>query len=391
MMADRNARSDRLFIGLMSGTSLDAVDGVLIAFDTEGQPRRTLASQSLPITGDLHEVLTRLQRPQHGDLELAAGAAVELAILYGRVVGDLLRAAGLGPEAVTAIGAHGQTVRHRPERGYTLQLLAPAVLAERTGIDVVADLRSADVAAGGEGAPLVPAFHRIVFGQPGAMRAVVNIGGIANITVLHPDGRVTGHDTGPGNTLLDAWCQRHLGRPYDDGGRWAASGRVDPLLLDQWLGEPYFDRRAPKSTGRDLFHLDWLAERAGRRLPERQLPGQPSSALAPIDIQATLLELTARTITRDLGRTGADSVFVCGGGALNDALMQRLRALLATELPGAGLDTTALLGVPPLAVEATAFAWLALRRVDRLPGNLASVTGARGERILGALYPASGR
>ena len=381
MTAGRDDSTDRLFIGLMSGTSLDAVDGVLLAFDADGQPRQSLASGSLPITGDLHETLTRLQRPLHGDLELAASAAVDLALLYSRVVVDLLASAGVMSAAVTAIGAHGQTVRHRPERGYTIQLLAPAVLAECSGIDVVADLRSADIAAGGEGAPLVPAFHRIVFGQPGAARAVVNIGGIANITVLYPDGRVTGHDTGPGNTLMDAWCRRHLGQPWDDGGRWAATGKVDAALLAQWLAEPYFSRPPPKSTGRDLFHLDWL-DAAVSRSP---VP------LPPADIQATLLELTARSIVRDLGRTDATSVYVCGGGALNAVLMQRLRALLDIDLPGALVATTDALGVPPLAVEAAAFAWLALRRTDRLPGNLASVTGARGERVLGAVYPASGQ
>ena len=381
MTAGRNAGPDRLFIGLMSGTSLDAVDGVLLAFDAGGQPGRTLASHSLPITGSLHATLTELQRPRHGDLETAAGAAIELAHRYSQVVAGLLDTAGVAPEAVTAVGAHGQTVRHRPERGYTVQLLAPAVVAEQCGIDVVADLRSADIAAGGEGAPLVPAFHRIVFGQPGQTRAVVNIGGIANVTVLHPDGRVSGHDTGPGNTLLDAWCQRHLGQPYDAGGRWAAGGRVDEALLGRWLAEPYFSRMPPKSTGRDLFHLDWLEERAG----------QPLSARAPADVQSTLLDLTVRTLCRDLAVTGASAVFVCGGGALNAALMDRLRERLAVDLPGATVGTTDRLGVPPLAVEAAAFAWLALRRVDRLPGNLASVTGARGERVLGALYPASGR
>ena len=363
----------------MSGTSLDAVDGVLTEFDADGHPRLTLASASRPITGSLHEALTRLQQPAHDDLEAAAAAGIELAQLYAQVVADLLGQAGVEPAAVTAVGAHGQTVRHRPERGYTLQVLAPALLAERCGIDVVADLRSADLAAGGEGAPLVPAFHRIIFGAPGAARAVVNIGGIANVTLLGADGSVAGHDTGPGNTLLDAWVLRHRGQPFDDDGRWAASGSVDQPLLDSWLAEPYFSRPPPKSTGRDLFHPAWLAQRGGPRL----------AALAPVDVQTTLVELTALTIARDLSRAAIQSVYVCGGGARNAALMFRLASLLAKALPGSTVETTDRLGVAPLAVEATAFAWLAMRHVDRLPGNLASVTGARGPRVLGALYPAT--
>lgn len=371
--------SARLFIGLMSGTSLDAVDGVLTRFDIDGRPEQTLASASRPITGALHDALTRLQHPADDDLEAAAAAGIDLAILYSQVVTDLLDHAGVGPEAVAAIGAHGQTVRHRPERGYTLQVLAPAVLAERAAIDVVADLRSADVAAGGEGAPLVPAFHQVIFAQPGAARAVVNIGGIANVTVLDGRGGVTGHDTGPGNTLLDAWIHRHQASAYDADGRWAASGTVDHALLERWLADPYFSRQPPKSTGRDLFEPHWLA----------RLGGPGFSRVAPADVQATLLELTARTIVADLVRAGSASVFVCGGGALNGALMARLASLLAAALPGTTLATTDQLGIAPLAVEATAFAWLAMRRIDRLPGNLASVTGARGPRILGAVYPAS--
>lgn len=369
----------RLFIGLMSGTSLDAVDGALTAFDADGRPSQTLATASRPIDGSLHAALSSLQRPADGDLETAAAAGIDLARRYAEVVADLLEKAGIDARAVTAVGAHGQTVRHRPERGYTIQVLAPAVLAEACGIDVVADLRSADLAAGGEGAPLVPAFHQVVFGVPGTARAVVNIGGIANVTALTGDGSVTGHDTGPGNTLLDAWILRHRGLPFDDDGQWAASGSVDQPLLARWLGDPYFSRRPPKSTGRDLFHAAWLAQRGGERL----------ATLAPADVQATLLELTARSIVDDLARTGLPSVFVCGGGARNGALMGRLASLLARVLPGASVQSTAALGVDPLAVESTAFAWLALRRIDRQPGNLAAVTGARGPRILGAVYPTS--
>lgn len=375
-MATRPAQL-RHFIGLMSGTSIDGVDGVLVSFDPDGRPDETLAFLSLPIDPDLRERLNQLQQPGPNDLEMAAVAGLDLARLYARAVTALLEMAGIGANDVCAIGAHGQTVRHRPEAGYTLQLLAPALLAELTGIDVVADLRSADIAAGGEGAPLVPAFHRVAFGQPGQSRGVVNIGGIANISVLDAQGGVSGHDTGPGNTLIDAWCRRHLGLPYDDGGRWAASGRVDPDLLARWLAEPYFQRRPPKSTGRDLFHLDWAIRLGGERL----------TGLAPVDVQATLVELTAVTIAADIGRTPASAVYICGGGACNATLMARLGALLSARLPATTLAVTDALGMPPQAVEATAFAWLARQRIDRLPGSLASVTGARGDRVLGAVYP----
>ncbi len=377
MSTTRSPATERLFIGLMSGTSIDAVDGALIAFGPDGRPSRTLATCSVAFDDALRAELTRLQRPQTDDLEAAAVAGIALAERYADAVARLLAGSTTAATAVTAVGAHGQTVRHRPERGYTIQVLAPAHLAERCGIDVVADLRSADIAAGGQGAPLVPAFHRLAFGGNGSARAIVNIGGIANITVLAADGTVTGHDTGPGNTLLDSWCQRHRNERYDDAGRWAAGGQVNPALLARLLAEPYFTRSAPKSTGRDLFHLEWLDDR---------LQGLP--ALAAVDVQATLLELTARTLVDELARTGARTVHVCGGGARNDALMARLAQLLATRAPGVPLASTDALGVAPQAVECSAFAWLAMRRVDRLPGSLETVTGARGPRVAGALYPA---
>jgi anhydro-N-acetylmuramic acid kinase len=378
MCSTRAPATERLFIGLMSGTSIDAVDGALVAFGADGRPSRTLAICSFPFDDALRAELTRLQRPLAGDLEAAAAAGVALAERYADAVDRLLTESATAAAAVTAIGAHGQTVRHRPERGYTIQVLAPAHLAERCGIDVVADLRSADIAAGGQGAPLVPGFHRLAFGANGTARAIVNIGGIANITVLAAGGAVTGHDTGPGNTLLDSWCQRHRNERYDDAGRWAASGTVDAALLTRLLAEPYFARGSPKSTGRDLFHLEWL---------DHRLQGLP--ALAAVDVQATLLELTARTLVDDLARTGAKTVHVCGGGARNDALMARLAQLLAARLPGVPLASTDALGIAPQAVECCAFAWLAMRRVDRLPGSLETVTGARGPRVAGAIYPAA--
>ena len=260
--------------------------------------------------------------------------------------------------------------------GYTLQLNNPALLAELTGISVVADLRSRDVAAGGQGAPLVPAFHQSVFGRPAETALVLNIGGIANLSVLGADGSVLGFDTGTGNALMDGWCLRHTGRSYDESGRWAASGKVLPELLAAMLGDPYLAQQPPKSTGRDLFHAEWL---------ERHLQ-QHAAQAAAADVQATLAEFTAASCAHAVQRFGRDGteLLVCGGGALNTYLMQRLAALL----PGVKLASTAECGLPPLEVEAAAFAWLARQCLLGLPGNLASVTGASGPRILGAIHPA---
>jgi anhydro-N-acetylmuramic acid kinase len=269
-------------------------------------------------------------------------------------------------------------VRHRPQEfdgtGYTLQLNNPALLAELTGMDVVADFRSRDVAAGGQGAPLVPLFHREVFGQPGEAVCVLNLGGISNLSVLEADGEVRGFDCGPGNALMDHWCQVHTGQPFDEGGRWAASGRPLPGLLDALLAEPYLQRSPPKSTGRDLFNPDWLQARLGEW-----------AGAAPADVQATLLEFTAASCRNDLIRYGNESgiLIVCGGGALNTALMERLQEMS----PGMTVTTSASFGLPPLQVEAAAFAWLARKAVQRENGSLESVTGTRGARVLGAIYP----
>jgi anhydro-N-acetylmuramic acid kinase len=363
----------RLFIGLMSGTSLDGVDGVLARF-APGERPRVLAGASIPMPAALRGELLALNAPGSDELERAALAANALGRLYAQAVRDLLSQAGQPACAVTAIGAHGQTVRHRPELGYTLQINAPALLAELTGIAVAADFRSRDVAAGGQGAPLVPPFHAAVLAgdQP---RAVLNLGGIANLTLLEPDRPPRGFDTGPANMLLDAWCQRHTGHAYDDSGRWAASGRVDLTLLEALISdEPWFALPPPKSTGRDLFGLPWL---------ERRL-----SALDPIeprDVQATLQRLTARTVADAVEAwfPQAREVLVCGGGARNDALMRDLAYCL--QRPVRPTDEA---GVPAQWVEALAFAWLAQMRVDGLPAGTPEVTGAKGTRVLGALYPA---
>ncbi|EYC50220.1 anhydro-N-acetylmuramic acid kinase [Hylemonella gracilis str. Niagara R] len=376
-----------LFIGLMSGTSLDGVDGVLaqIQADAGTAPVRVLSHAARPLPDTLAAELLALNTPDGRDeLHRAALAANALVRIYAAVVDDLLRATGVAREAVRAIGAHGQTVRHQPGprhegaggTGYTLQLNNPALLVELTGITVVADFRSRDVAAGGQGAPLVPAFHQAVFGRgigTGESVAVLNIGGMANLSLLQGEA-VGGFDCGPGNALLDAWCQLHQGEPYDAGGRWAASGQVNAALLRDLLDEPYFQQSPPKSTGRDLFHSHWLQAKLA-----------PHLQVTPVDVQATLTELTALSCATDLLRHAPTcrTLYVCGGGALNDTLMQGLR----THLPGMTVSSTDAAGLPPLQVEAAAFAWLARQCLAGETGNLTRVTGARQARVLGAIYP----
>jgi anhydro-N-acetylmuramic acid kinase len=370
--------NESLFIGLMSGTSLDGVDGVLASF-VHNEPIRTLATAYLPFPSELRDEFMALQSPGENEIHREALAANGLARHYAACVTQLLSQAGIGPEAVTAIGAHGQTVRHRPELGYTRQTGNAALLAELTSIDVVTDFRGRDVAAGGQGAPLVPAFHQAIFGKSDECRVVANIGGIGNISVLDRDEKVIGFDTGPGNVLMDLWISRHQGKPYDADGAWGASGQVIPLLLDALLDEPFLKLPPPKSTGRDLFHADWLAGKLGS-----------VSHAAPADVQATLTQFTAATLA-DAIRTWAphaSAVYVCGGGAYNSHLMRSLQEALLAHTHQAAVRSTATLGVSPNHVEALAFAWLAHRHVERQPGNLPSVTAAKGLRMLGALYPA---
>jgi anhydro-N-acetylmuramic acid kinase len=370
-----------LYIGLMSGTSMDGVDGVLADFaDTPDAPAlRVIADAHVAMPPSLGAELLALNTAGADELQRAALAANALVRLQAEVVARLLNDAMLEPEAVRAVGSHGQTVRHRPGQfdgtGFTIQLNNGALLAEACGVDVVCDFRSRDVAAGGQGAPLVPAFHQAIFGGADA-RAVLNIGGIANLTLLPGPGvtMLGGFDTGPGNALMDHWCRMHTGKRYDDGGRWAASGRVDPSLLAVLLADDFFQKAPPKSTGRDLFNADWLA---------RALAG---AAASPADVQATLLELTARSAVDALlaQAPATRELLVCGGGALNEALMARLAALR----PGLRVAPTDEAGLPAMQVEATAFAWLARQFCERRPGNHPHVTGAAGPRILGALHPA---
>lgn len=357
------------YIGLMSGTSLDGVDGVLV--DLAAAPR-VLAHSHLAFAPALRDELAALREPGSDEIERCGRAAMALAERYAECVQQLLASAACSPEQVRAIGAHGQTVRHRPQSGFSLQLNAPARLAELTGIDVVADFRSRDIAAGGEGAPLAPAFHAAVFAAPHA-RAVVNIGGIGNVTALVPGAPPLGFDCGPGNALLDLNAQRHRGTPLDADGAFARTGRVDADLLQRLMADPYFSAPPPKSTGRELFSAAWLDRALGAAAP------------APADVQRTLTELTARAIAESIARwaPGVTEVIVCGGGVRNAVLMESLAQALAPRRVTAS-DAH---GVPHDQVEALAFAWLAQRHCQRAPASLPSVTGARGPRVLGALYP----
>jgi anhydro-N-acetylmuramic acid kinase len=359
-----------LYIGLMSGTSMDGIDAVLVDL---GSTPKLLQHSHQPFSPQLRATLLALNESGDDELHRAALAANALALSYATVVRTLLTQAHTAADQITAIGCHGQTVRHRPESGYTLQLANGALLAELAGIRVVCDFRSRDIAAGGEGAPLVPAFHRAVFAHPQQSRAVVNIGGIANITSLPAQGDVIGFDCGPGNVLMDGWIMAHQGVAYDAGGAWAAQGTVLPELLERLLVHEFFERRPPKSTGRDLFNLKNL---------NQMLSGNE----APVNVQATLCDLTATSIARALSAHCADAkeVYLCGGGARNDVLRARLAALL----PGRRVGITDELGIPAESVEAAAFAWLAQRTLASEPGNLPQVTGARGPRVLGAIYPA---
>ncbi|MEW5864501.1 MAG: anhydro-N-acetylmuramic acid kinase [Pseudomonadota bacterium] len=362
--------SSARYVGLMSGTSLDGADAVLADF---GAPRpRILAASHVAFDAKLRAELAALNAPGENELERAALASNALARCYARAVAALDLAAHGDKAAVRAIGCHGQTVRHRPDLGYTVQIGNAALLAELTGITVVADFRSRDVAAGGQGAPLVPAFHAAVFASRGEDRAVLNLGGIANVTCLSAGGAVTGFDTGPGNCLLDTWAERHLGTPCDEAGAWAAGGTVNTDLLLRLLAEPYFAKPPPKSTGRDLFNLAWLAQK---------LAGGED----PRDVQATLLELTARSTAAAIAThcPSARRVIVCGGGAKNVALVHRLAELLAPS----ALETSEAHGIAPQLVEAAAFAWLAREALEGRPAGLPAVTGSRGPRVLGAIYP----
>ena len=360
-----------LYLGLISGTSSDGIDVALVRFAAHPD---VIATRTFAYPDDVRAGVVALARnaaaitlDAYGRLDAAIGACFAEAALA------LLRDAGVDAREVVALGSHGQTVCHRPNGPdpFTLQIGDPNVIAERTGIVTVADFRRADLAAGGQGAPLLPALHAAVLADAATPRAILNLGGIANLTLLVPGQPVLGFDTGPANCLLDAWSLRHRGTPRDEGGAWARSGRIDAVLLQRLLDDPYFAAAPPKSTGREYFNLDWL---------DARLPASAEAA----DVQAALLQLSARSIADALRAhaPGVHEVYACGGGVHNGALMGALRA----ELPDAKVDTTAALGLDPDFVEAVGFAWLARARLEHAPGNLPSVTGARGPRVLGAIY-----
>ena len=373
------------YIGLMSGTSLDGVDGVLARINERGQ-LDVLAHAFLPFNDAFRNDLLQLNQTGPDELHRGALAGNAISRHYAQVVESLLSDTDLTAHQIQAVGAHGQTVRHRPLEfdadlnrgqpavGYTLQLINPALLAELTGIDVVADFRSRDLAAGGQGAPLVPVFHHGVFAHPGQCVIVLNIGGISNLSVLRPDGGVMGWDCGPGNALMDFWCARHIGEPFDRDGAWAASGHLNPDLLHSLVGEAFLKKMPPKSTGRDLFNAGWLTQHL-----------EQFDSIEPADVQATLCTYTAYACSQDILRHASDAkrLVVCGGGALNAELMRQI----ADHLPGLQTLSSGDLGLPPMQVEAAAFAWLAFKTMHREPSSLPSVTGARGARVLGAIYP----
>jgi anhydro-N-acetylmuramic acid kinase len=368
-----------LYIGLMSGTSMDAIDAVLVDF---AQGMRLRGTHSVPLPSELRQRLEALTQPGADEIERLGRLDVELGRLFADAAEGVLQSSGHHATQIRAIGSHGQTVRHRPQGDapFTLQIGDPNTIAEHTGICVVADFRRRDMAAGGQGAPLVPAFHVGMFGHAQQNRIVLNLGGIANVTVL-PAGqpkRAYGFDTGPANTLMDVWIQRHRQQPYDANGAWAASGKVHAALLEALLAHDYFSRPAPKSTGREDFHLAWLETQLARLLSAISIPIE--------DVQATLLELTAVSVAQAIQQTTltGGELLLCGGGAHNTTLWQRLQNLL----PGWTLHSTADFGLAPDWVEATAFAWLARQTLRGQPSNLPAVTGAAGLRVLGGIYPA---
>jgi anhydro-N-acetylmuramic acid kinase len=360
----------RLIIGLMTGTSLDGIDAALVDFTST--PPQLIAAKGTVLSEPLRAQLLTLQSPQANELHLAQLAANAHADACATAVHELLAQAGYTAADIEAIGNHGQTIRHRPECGYTLQISNNARLAEQTGISVVGDFRSRDVAAGGQGAPLVPAFHQALFTNPIQKRALVNIGGIANSTLLIAGQPTGGFDTGPGNVLMDLWISQQLGQRYDKNGAWAATGQILPDLLAQFLSDTYFALPSPKSTGRDLFHQAWLDQHLAQH------------SAAPADVQATLCALTAISIADTLREHALDAIYICGGGSHNKTLMN----MLAQALPQTHIYSSNVLGVDADWMESFAFAWLAKCCLDRTPANLPQVTGAQGLRILGAIWPA---
>lgn len=374
-------KSHSLYIGMMSGTSLDGIDAVLAELGPDGQTQ-LLGAVSAPFAPPLREALFALQTPGDNEIHREHLAANALAVAYADLVTQLLANSKRRSSEISAIGAHGQTIRHQagPNNtlAYTHQTLNPALLAELTGIDVIADFRSRDLAAGGHGAPLVPAFHAQQFASD-KNTAVLNLGGIANLTLLPQNGPVTGFDCGPGNMLMDTWVAKHQGHTFDQNGAWAAQGMVIESLLERMLADPFFAKVPPKSTGRDDFHLQWLEKQLG------------INAFKAEDVQATLLHLTVTTALQAIHAYAPQTevLIVCGGGVRNTTLLNRLRDYAQAVFNHAlEIRSSEVNGVDPQLVEALAFAWLAWAHKTKRPANLPAVTGASGPRILGACYPA---
>ncbi len=373
-MENKGLTDYEYYIGLMSGTSLDGIDAVLVDFAVD--PPRLIEAHTHPLSDALRQQLGALCQPGDNEIERMGRADIALGERFADAVQQLLRQTGIPTTEIHAIGSHGQTIRHRPDAGFTLQIGDANRIARHTGITTVADFRRRDMAAGGQGAPLVPAFHAALFRSPDITRVVLNLGGMANITLLpaHPEQPVSGYDTGPGNVLMDAWAQQHLGRPLDQNGAWAATGCVNKALLTRCLSDPYFHQAPPKSTGREHFNADWLAA----RLTESE--HSPS----PADVQASLCELTAVSVAEAIRQTGTDAaeLLVCGGGTHNTYLLSRLSA----HLDSMDVIPSTERGLAADWVEAVAFAWLARETLGARPGNLPAVTGASEAVVLGAVY-----
>lgn len=371
-----------LYIGLISGTSIDAVDAVLVEINEANELPKLLAVHSEPVSLDLKNAILSLCQPGYDEINRLGKLDNELGLLFAHASLNLLKTANIEPQRVRAIGSHGQTIRHHPylpssgqKPSFTLQIADPNVIAAVTGITTVADFRRRDMAHGGQGAPLLPIFHHQALRNPQCDRVIVNIGGIANISILRADeaDTVVGYDTGPGNMLMDSWAYQHLQKAFDDQGQWAAQGCCHEELLQTCLADAYFQLAPPKSTGREYFNLIWLQTKLG------------SLKIAAADVQATLLELTARSImlaiSQHLSKPG--EILICGGGAHNAQLMHSLQKQNAQHK----VYSTVQCGLDPDWVEAIAFAWLAKRTLEGKPGNLPKVTGARRQTILGGIYP----
>ena len=371
----------KFFIGLMSGTSVDSIDAVALQFGHDEV--NICGTCSYPIPRAVKTSIFSLSEQNEISIELLCKTDTQLGELFSQAAIELMISCSIKPKQIAAIGSHGQTIRHAPpgqhQIPYSKQIGDPNIIAARTGCMVVADFRRADIAHGGQGAPLVPAFHEQIFRHRHRHRAIVNIGGIANITSLPKDQACIGFDTGPGNTLIDGWCKTHLGSDFDENGEWGATGVVSKPLLKNLKSHPFFALPSPKSTGRETFNLNWL----DTQLKQCDTPSKPISSE---DVQASLCTLTAQTIGDSIHslETRVDEVFVCGGGAKNSFLM----SLLQDHLSGVPVETTESLGIDPEWVEAAAFAWLAMRRIDNLPGNVPAVTGANCDAVLGGIFGA---